>query len=84
MSDYEVAPGVDMPKRDVGRAGFARGRTKYPWEKMAVGDSFSAPAAERRNLATAAYWNTRTSSHRYALRSMIEDGVERVRCWRIS
>ncbi len=50
MSDYAIEKGVPIPPRNPSR----KGATKYPFEKMEVGDSFFVPLM--REFSAASRW----------------------------
>ncbi len=74
----EVQDGIPMPKPR------GRGRRKYPWAALGVGQSFFVPDGSQKRLANAAYQWIRNNpmGQRFETRNMVENGVAGVRVWR--
>jgi len=68
MSEIKIEKGVPVPLG-------GRGRAKYPWRQMKVGDSFFAPATRRINPRMA----EQSTGFKFATR-VEGDGV---RIWRV-
>ena len=58
------------------------GQPKYPWESMKVGDSFFAPVPHS-VLYSASYARTKKHNAGYKTRSVVENGVQGCRTWRV-
>ena len=77
---YEIEQGVKIPETSR--------RSKYPWGKMKVGDSFFVPTPKETNIA-AHSTSIRAAGIRTLGKGMTtvkvvtENGVEGVRAWRI-
>lgn len=69
--EIEINKGLPTPQR---------GRTKYPFRDMELGDSFFAPGASVISLHGCA---RRHRPMRFTCRSLVENGVAGVRVWRI-
>ena len=69
--EIEITKGVPTPHR---------GRSKYPFRGMELGDSFFAPGATVIGLHGCA---RRHRPMRFTCRSVVENGVAGVRVWRI-
>lgn len=68
-----VEDGIPIPKHD-------HGLTKYPFNRMSVGQSFTVPIEIRKNVASAAW----SHSNRYPpMKFKMRVEGERVRVWRI-
>ena len=74
MSEYKIEKDVPTPPAN---------RSKYPWRKMAVGDSFFAPAALQRVIGSNASRVGKKLGRKYVTRVMTENGIEGVRVWRV-
>jgi hypothetical protein len=70
-SEISITKGLPTPHR---------GRAKYPFRDMEVGDSFFAPGASVIGLHGCA---RRHRPKRFTCRSLVENGVGGVRVWRI-
>ena len=70
---FKIEKGVPMPRNGAG------GRTKYPWDKMEVGDSFFVPGTRNRGVNPGAA-SLRLSPKKFAMRKV--DGGTRI--WRIA
>lgn len=68
----EIAKGIPTP---------TRGRAKYPFRSMQLGDSFFAPRATVIGLHGCA---RRHRPMRFTCRTVVEQGVPGVRVWRIA
>lgn len=83
QDEIAVESGVPMPDPNPGR------RSKYPWARMKVGDSFVV-RFESREQAKARQGSIRSSAanaakqyqHRYTLRVIEENGLPAIRVWR--
>jgi hypothetical protein len=69
--EIEITKGVPTPHR---------GRSKYPFRHMELGDSFFAPGGTVIGLHGCA---RRHRPMRFTCRSVVENGVAGVRVWRI-
>ena len=80
MTDYKIEKGVPLPP-GAGR----KGRNKYPWYEMEVGDSCFLPDADPRAVSQAASNVARRNNGlRFATRAVTENGVKGVRVWKIA
>jgi hypothetical protein len=63
----------------------ASARRKYPWDDMGIGDSFFVAGANSTGMSNAAKGarKKRTDS-RWMCRTVVENGIEGVRVWRIA
>ena len=66
-----ISKGIPTPQR---------GRTKYPFRNMQLGDSFFAPGATVIGIHGCA---RRHRPMRFTCRTVVEDGTPGVRVWRI-
>ncbi|MFO1130747.1 MAG: hypothetical protein U1E16_01835 [Hyphomicrobiales bacterium] len=69
--EIEITKGLPTPQR---------GRSKYPFRDMELGDSFFAPGASVIGLHGCA---RRHRPMRFTCRTLVENGVAGVRVWRI-
>lgn len=58
------------------------GSNKFPLREMGVGDSFVAPAEDRKKIQAAMGRYGRMNDKKFCIRSGKEDGKPSVRCWR--
>ena len=72
---YEIQKNVPLPP--------SRRAKKYPFDTMAVGDSFFAPVMVS-CLNSSAYRFRRGTTLKHTIRSVIEDGVAGCRVWRVA
>jgi hypothetical protein len=56
---------------------------KYPWESLAVGDSFFVEGKSIVGVSAQAVNRTKRHGDKYTCRSVIEGGVPGVRVWRV-
>lgn len=71
---YKIEQNVPLPAK--------RGsKVKYPFGDMKVGDSFTAPEAERHRIASAAGLRKIRTGMTFSIR---KDGADRIRIWRTS
>ena len=77
-----IDKGVAIPKE-------GNNRTKYPFAAMSPGDSFLIVESDGRNtkqlrasISQAAIRHRRINSGRFTIRTVIENGINGVRCWR--
>jgi hypothetical protein len=68
----EIEDGIPPPR--------TRNRAKYPFDSMAIGQSFFAPAVTSVNRQ---YWE-RATGRKFIARKATKDGVIGIRCWRSS
>ena len=74
-----IEQGVPIPPEGAGRGGF------YPWREMEVGDSFAAELEEgKRVRAAASHAGVRLGLRFSVRRYEDEDGVLRLRVWRVA
>lgn len=76
-SDRKLDEGIEITK---GLPTPHRGRSKYPFRGMDLGDSFFAPGATVIGLHGCA---RRHRPMRFTCRTVVENGVSGVRVWRI-
>jgi hypothetical protein len=72
MSDIKIDKNIKIPK---GRTG-----SKYPFDKMEVGDSFLYPIGSTRNQARCSAYTHSTKGLRKFVIRQTEEGL---RCWRV-
>ena len=58
--------------------------SKYPWPDMEVGDSFFLPGMNVAAFSGSAHTAGRRTGKKFSLRTLTEDGVKGVRCWRVA
>ena len=81
---YEIEPGIEMPPKVWG----CPGGSKYPFKNMEVSDSFfvAANGADIKKLGnsiiTAARYHGKPHNMRFTTRSVVENDIPGVRCWR--
>lgn len=81
---YGIEKGIEMPAH-------TSRRRRYPFTDMEVGDSFFVPLDGRKaeNLASSISGSARSgraaraNGRRYVTRTVVENGVKGVRCWRV-
>lgn len=71
-----VDKGVPLPRPRASQS-------KYPWDEMAVGDSFFVPHGDPTVIAGCASHQKRRGTGRFTTRSLVENGVAGVRVWRM-
>jgi hypothetical protein len=83
QDEITIESGVPMPDPSPGR------KTKYPFARMKVGDSFVVRLADTEHvkvkqgtLRSAATTAAKAHGHRYALRTLEENGNPVIRVWR--
>jgi hypothetical protein len=65
-------------------------RSRYPWALMEIGDSFLVPIngrplrAVRQSIRGNMSLQHKRTSHRYACRTVVENGERVVRVWRVA
>ena len=72
MPEIKIDRGKPLPR-------FATGKTKYPWRKMAVGESFFVPGPRFTHVGMA---NQRFGPKRFVSRRDNQEGVTGSRIWR--
>lgn len=77
VSAYKLDDGVPMPT--VRQSGIL-----YPWSIMEVGQSFFVAGAKSNTWSTNCNKAGKKYDGKYASRSVVEDGVEGVRVWRMA
>ena len=80
---FEIQDGISIPTKSYNRA------SKYPFSKMAVGQSFFVPQVlneETGELTPPSDGGIRASAKKYdakfSIRKVTENGVDGWRCWR--
>ena len=76
--DYEVEENVVLP-----RLGYTGGNYKYPWEELAIGDSFFVQNKTINSMASLAYKTAKRLNMKFTCRSVTENEHAGVRVWRI-
>lgn len=74
----EVIPGIPVPAKGNGR----RGKSKYPFAEMRVGDSFFVAGAKPSSLQSMARRTTRHLGYKFTTRAAEHLGEVGARCWR--
>lgn len=88
---FEIEKGVPLPDR---RAGGPKGKSKYPWASMQVGDSFTAASrgptktgmqnkTQNSLSASARHWALNSGNRTFRVSTRIID-ENTVRCWRVA
>jgi hypothetical protein len=72
MSEYKIEKNVQIPS--------AHSPTKYPFDKMEPGDSFSFPIEKATSLRNSAYSYAKNHA---GTKFMVKVGRD-LRCWRVS
>ena len=76
MTEIRLDHNIPLPRR--------RGAHRiYPFAEMRVGDSFFVPHKGQKRLAAQLVSGARSQGIRASARTVTENGVEGVRCWRI-
>ncbi len=79
MTEIAVQQGVPVPPR----TSAAKGRSRYPFEKMAKGTSFFVPGAKPESLRVLAWRRGVKLGWKFSVRATTEDGQVGARCWRV-
>ena len=79
MTNYRVEKGVPLPLS----AG-QKGKNKYPWYEMEVGDSFFVPGDKRGSVHNSASGIKSRTGLCFSCSVVTENGVKGVRVWRIA
>jgi hypothetical protein len=74
---YTIQKGVPLPPP--GRVPGPKGSSKYPWERMEIGDCFD-PDVPLKSARVLASRRSKVDGRTYAVRRSMEDGA--VRIWR--
>jgi len=77
QQEFAIASGLPIPETRQGAP------CKYPWDKLAVGDSFFIPGKTSQTISPARQSAEHTRGTKYASRTVEENGVRGVRVWRI-
>jgi hypothetical protein len=56
----------------------------YPWRDMEIGDSFAVDRARDRQVRSVAWGWGKRHGQKFTVARVVEDGIEKVRCWRIA
>jgi hypothetical protein len=73
--EYKIERGIEIPDR-------ARGKAKYPFAEMEVGDSFAFPVATLEKVRAACSWaGTRSNPKR---KFSVRKHGSACRCWRVA
>lgn len=74
----EINKGVPMPA-------IAGGRKIYPFGAMEIGESFFVPGVKSKKVSAAAgaYQGRHGNLKKFSTRTVTENGVLGVRCWRV-
>jgi len=83
MSKFPITSSVPFPDKPPAR------EAKYPWTSMSAGDSFFAPEHTTAfgmdwPRLTTAYGRKCVPGSVWRVRTVVEDGIQGVRVWRIS
>ena len=78
MNEYEIEKDIELPTTN------AKGKSKYPWSKLKIGESFFIPDADlraygQRGLSSCAVHQNKRTGSTFTVR-MVESGL---RIWRI-
>lgn len=61
-----------------------RGKSKYPFAKLEIGESFFVPEKSTNFLGAIRAKFARILSRKFIIRSVTENGVKGIRVWRVS
>ena len=59
-------------------------RSKYPFEEMALGDSFFVPGRTISQMSAVSCAASRRTKHKYSCRSRRENATNGIRVWRVA
>lgn len=74
---YEISANIPMP------APAGRARRGYPWEELAVGESFFMPVGKKASTSSVTRANKLLAPRVFYSRRWTEHGVDGIRVWRV-
>lgn len=76
-SEIKIDKNIPLPRA-------SKKRTVYPFQSLAVGESFFVPGRTPATISGSRQYAERATGHRFISRSVDENGKNGVRVWRVA